>query len=181
MSGERKRSSPGTKEPRRAQKSVHGRVRTASTEPELTLRRWLRSNGFSYRVNVATLPGRPDVVLAQHNTVIFVHGCFWHGHKKCPQFRWPKSNAAFWKEKIRRNQLRDLANVTELKLRGWFVHVIWECETTSEALLLRLAASLLRRRRSKKSGVPKASHTGTPVTSTVSQTPRPRRAVHRLP
>jgi len=164
--------------PRGAKRSVHARVRTTSTEPELRLRRWLRSHGFCYRVNVASLPGRPDVVLTQHNTVIFVHGCFWHGHEKCPQFRWPKSNAAFWKEKICRNQLRDIAHVTKLKRQGWFVHVIWECETTSEALLLRLAASLLRRRKRKKShdgGVPPSQ---TPAISTASQTPQRGRAAH---
>ena len=96
-------------------------------------------------MNVPTLAGRPDLVLSQHNTVIFVHGCFWHGHTKCQKFQWPKSNAAFWRAKIRGNQRRDAANVADLQKRGWHVEQIWECELTDEAKLLRLAAKLLRR------------------------------------
>jgi DNA mismatch endonuclease (patch repair protein) len=74
-----------------------------------------------------TTPGRPDLVLPKHHTVIFVHGCFWHGHENCPHFRLPKSRCAWWTAKIHGNQARDLRNETALLTQGWHVVTIWEC------------------------------------------------------
>lgn len=83
-------------------------VRASSTKPEIALRNTLWIDGFRYRINDKRLPGTPDIVLPKHHTVIFVHGCFWHGHKGCKHYTIPKTNVEFWTAKIARNQERDL-------------------------------------------------------------------------
>ena len=91
------------------------------------MRKYLFSNGFRYRKNVRKLPGCPDIVLPKYNTVIFVNGCFWHKHD-CPRFVWPSSNQDYWIPKITRNVERDITNHDLLRLQGWNVIVVWECE-----------------------------------------------------
>lgn len=107
-------------------------IRSKNTRPELLVRQALWHNGFRYRLHVRDLPGKPDIVLPKFHTVIFVNGCFWHGHDGCKYFVVPKSNAAFWKEKILSNKSRDLRDERELTAAGWRVITIWECELKKE-------------------------------------------------
>lgn len=104
------------------------RIRSKNTKPEEIVRKYLFSQGFRYRKNDSRLPGKPDIVLPKYKTVIFVNGCFWHGHTGCRYFVWPKSNAEFWKAKIQGNIERDKTNYTLLTDMGWRILVIWECE-----------------------------------------------------
>ena len=90
-------------------------IKGKDTKPEMIVRKYLFSRGLRFRVQVRKLPGNPDIVLPKYKTVIFVNGCFWHGHEGCKYFRLPKSNVEFWKEKIERNIARDVRNETELK------------------------------------------------------------------
>lgn len=103
-------------------------IHSASTKPELKLRHALWNMGFRYRVNIKHLPGSPDIVLPKYRTVIFVHGCFWHGHKSCKFYTVPKTNTNFWIAKIARNQERDQEVWRQLEAKGWFVIVVWECQ-----------------------------------------------------
>lgn len=103
-------------------------IKGKDTKPEMTVRKYLFSRGLRFRVQVRKLPGRPDIVLPRYKTVIFVDGCFWHGHEGCRYFRLPKSNIGFWKEKIERNIARDARNESELHALGWRVIRVWECD-----------------------------------------------------
>lgn len=96
-------------------------VKGKDTKPEMIVRKYLFSRGLRFRVQVRKLPGTPDIVLPKYNTVIFVNGCFWHGHEGCKYFRLPKSNIEFWEQKIKNNVARDARNETELKALGWRV------------------------------------------------------------
>lgn len=102
-------------------------IRGRDTKPELLVRRYLHSAGFRFRLFRKDLPGRPDVVLPRWNVVIFVHGCFWHGHQGCALFRVPKTRTEFWTEKIARNAERDEAAIQKLLDQQWRVAVVWEC------------------------------------------------------
>lgn len=104
------------------------RIRSKNTKPEELVRKFLFSQGFRYRKNDAKLPGKPDIVLPKYKAVIFVNGCFWHGHEGCRYFVWPKNNAEFWKEKITGNIQRDKHNHQLLANQGWRVIEIWECQ-----------------------------------------------------
>lgn len=103
-------------------------VKARDTGPEIRLRKALFALGFRYRLNVKNLPGKPDIVFPKHRTVIFVHGCFWHGHHCKRGRRAPKANADYWREKIARNKARDQKNATALQYLGWRVITVWECE-----------------------------------------------------
>lgn len=103
-------------------------VKGKDTKPELIVRKYLFSRGLRFRVQVKNLPGRPDIALPKYKTVIFVNGCFWHGHERCKYFHIPKSNVEFWKSKIERNIARDNRNEAELKALGWRVIRVWECD-----------------------------------------------------
>lgn len=105
-------------------------VRSKHTKPELLIRKFIHSKGYRFRLHNSHLPGKPDIVLTRFKIVIFVHGCFWHGHQKldCKLARIPKSNVAFWVNKINSNLSRDAKNRRELKRLGWFVIEIWECQ-----------------------------------------------------
>ena len=103
-------------------------IRNKNTKPEEMVRKYLFSLGFRYRKNDSRLPGKPDIVLPKYKTVIFVNGCFWHGHEGCRYFVWPKNNEDFWKNKITSNILRDSDNHTRLEQMGWKVIIIWECQ-----------------------------------------------------
>lgn len=103
-------------------------IHSSSTKPELRLRYALWKLGFRYRVNDKNLPGKPDVVLPKYKTVIFVHGCFWHGHKGCTYYTVPKTNTEFWVAKVARNQERDQEVWRQLEAKDWEVIIVWECE-----------------------------------------------------
>ena len=107
---------------------VMSRVHSKGTKPEIIVRKSLFKKGFRYRLNVKELPGSPDIVLPKYHTVIFVHGCFWHGHENCDYYSSPKSNVDFWKEKIKNNQKRDQEVWRQLEAKGWSVIIIWECQ-----------------------------------------------------
>lgn len=106
-------------------------VKGKDTKPEIALRKALFALGLRYRLNVKDLPGKPDLVFPKYRTVIFVHGCFWHGHACKRGARAPKSNAEYWNAKIARNKARDKNNAAALKKLGWRVVTVWECELKS--------------------------------------------------
>ena len=104
-------------------------IKGRNTTPEMVVRRLTHGLGYRYRLHGARLPGRPDLVFASRRKAIFVHGCFWHQHS-CPRGeRTPKTNRAYWRHKLRRNQDRDAENLNDLGRLGWETLVIWECET----------------------------------------------------
>ena len=103
-------------------------IKGKNTKPELLVRKFLFSRGFRYRLNHPRLPGHPDIVLRKYRTVIFVNGCFWHGHQGCKYFVLPKSNVEFWQNKIERNRLRDVEEQRQLASMGWHCITIWECQ-----------------------------------------------------
>ena len=109
------------------------RVHSKNTKPEILVRKWLWQHGFRYRLNVKDIPGRPDIVMRKYKTLIFVNGCFWHGHDGCDKFVMPKSNVEFWQSKISRNRERDLKNYKTLQESGWNVIVVWECGLKSSS------------------------------------------------
>nr|WP_321487625.1 DNA mismatch endonuclease Vsr [uncultured Draconibacterium sp.] len=108
------------------------RIKGKNTKPEMLVRKFLFANGFRYRLNVKTLPGKPDIVLPKYKTVIFVNGCFWHGHKGCKYFVVPKTRTDWWLNKIKETQKRDREKEIELNVLGWKVITVWECELKSK-------------------------------------------------
>lgn len=120
-----------TQEQRHANMSA---IHSAATKPELKLRLALWHLGYRYRVNDKRLPGKPDIVLPKYRTVIFVHGCFWHGHKGCKYYTIPKTNTDFWTAKVARNQERDQEVWRRLEAKGWSVIIVWECQLKKAVL-----------------------------------------------
>lgn len=110
-------------------------VRSKDTTPELLLRKALFSKGFRYRLYVKGIPGSPDIVLSKYNAVIFVQGCFWHGHKGCKKFSIPKTNTAFWQKKIHDNICRDTFVRDNLLNSGWRVLWVWQCALANKKRL----------------------------------------------
>lgn len=133
-----------TPEQRSAQMS---RIRGSNTKLEVLVRKGLHARGLRYRLGGAKLPGRPDIVLPKYRTVVFVHGCFWHGHD-CPLYRLPKTRPEFWADKIGKNRTRDQRVTSELEAMGWRVLTVWECSlrgktaTEQASFLDRLAETL---------------------------------------
>lgn len=109
-------------------------VRSRNTKPELIVRKYLFSQGFRYRINVKRLPGTPDVVLTKYKTVIFINGCFWHGHDGCRYFVIPQTRTEWWINKINQNKQRDIKNSNILKQSDWHVITIWECQLKQDAI-----------------------------------------------
>ena len=107
---------------------IMSHIRGEDTTPERCLRNALWQKGFRYRLNDKRLPGKPDIVFPKYRTAIFVHGCFWHGHKGCKYYTIPKTNTNFWVAKISRNQERDQEVWRLLEAKGWFVIIVWECQ-----------------------------------------------------
>ncbi len=101
-------------------------IRGADTKPELIIRKGLHARGFRYRLHDRRLPGRPDLVFPARRAVVFVHGCFWHGHD-CPLFVMPKTRTEFWSDKIAGNRTRDEAVINALQESGWRTGIVWEC------------------------------------------------------
>jgi DNA mismatch endonuclease (patch repair protein) len=108
---------------------VMAAIRSRDTKPELKVRRLLFSLGYRYRLHDKKLPGTPDLVFPSRKRVIFVHGCFWHGHEGCPKFRMPSSRTDYWNAKIAKNIERDRKDIAKLHNMGWKSFVVWECET----------------------------------------------------
>lgn len=119
------------------------RILSTNTKPEIKIRSFLHKNGFRYRLK-NTLKGKPDVFLKKYNTVIFVHGCFWHGHKNCKRSGLPKTNTKYWKNKISSNINRDKKTVRELKRNGIKVIVIWECQVNNIKILDKIVKHILK-------------------------------------
>ena len=109
------------------------RIRAKDTKPEVLVRSFLFRRGLRFRKNDKRLPGHPDVVLPKYRTVIFVNGCFWHGHENCRYSVMPKSNMEYWNGKIEANKTRDKREIEELQKTGWTVLVIWECSLKNDA------------------------------------------------
>ncbi|MEX8547885.1 MAG: very short patch repair endonuclease [Mucilaginibacter sp.] len=107
------------------------RVKSKDTKPEMLVRKFLHKNGFRYRLHVKNLPGKPDIVLPKYKTVIFIHGCFWHGHENCKKASLPKTRTEWWTDKIGKNGENDQKAETILSNLGWKVIKIWECELKS--------------------------------------------------
>jgi DNA mismatch endonuclease, patch repair protein len=106
-------------------------IRARDTKPEMMVRQHLHAAGFRYRLHCRDLPGSPDIVLAKHRLIIFVHGCFWHRHARCHLAATPATRSDFWKAKFEANVVRDAKNIRALQDAGWRVLVIWECGTRS--------------------------------------------------
>lgn len=104
------------------------RIRAKDTKPEMVVRRFLHAQGFRYKLHDKSLPGKPDLVLPKYKTVIFIHGCFWHGHEGCRYYVVPKTRTEWWVGKIERTQSNDLKICKELINRGWRIFEIWECD-----------------------------------------------------
>jgi DNA mismatch endonuclease (patch repair protein) len=116
--------------------SLMSRVRTKDTEPELRVRSALHRLGYRYSLHRKDLPGCPDLVFSSRRKVIFVHGCFWHGHT-CPRGKLPATNAEFWEAKISKNKARDERTLQTLNSLGWKAFVVWECEIRSDGRFIR--------------------------------------------
>ena len=104
------------------------RIRSSNTKPELLVRHFLFGLGYRYKLHDKKLPGKPDIVLPKHNTIIFIHGCFWHGHANCKYFTIPKTRTQWWSDKINTNKANDAKAIKALKKDGWKVIEIWECK-----------------------------------------------------
>jgi len=118
------------------------KIRGIDTKPEILVRKFLFSEGFRYRKNSQNLPGSPDIVLPKYKTVIFINGCFWHGHDKCKTWRMPLTRKEYWQTKIGKNQARDKRVVSALKMLGWKVIIVWECQIKNKILTSKLLARL---------------------------------------
>jgi len=109
------------------------RIRGTDTKPEMIVRKYLHARGLRYRLHDKNLPGKPDLTLTKYHTVIFVNGCFWHGHKGCKYFVLPKTSTEWWQDKVEETIKRDIKAMKDLKELGWNSIVIWECELKPEA------------------------------------------------
>lgn len=132
-------------------------IKGKNTKPEMIARRFLHSKGLRYRLHDGRLPGKPDLVFSKYKTVVFVHGCFWHGHAGCRFFRLPATRTEFWRNKINSNITRDNQNKAKLEQLGWKVITVWECqlkqdkENTLEALYRNIIC--LKRLLEKQKGI----------------------------
>ena len=125
------------------------RIRSRNTSPELRVRSFLHSAGFRFRLHEKKLPGCPDIVLPKYETVIFVHGCFWHRHSGCRLAYTPKTRVEFWQEKFRQNVERDRKKEKQLLESGWKVLTVWECMTQSEDILKEVLTCLFVKKRAQ--------------------------------
>lgn len=112
------------------------RIKGVNTRPEMLVRKYLHGQGFRYTLHNKNFPGKPDLVLPKHKTVIFVNGCFWHGHEDCKYFVIPKTRREWWLKKIQSAIIRDSKNIQDIKNEGWNVSVIWECELKKDKRIL---------------------------------------------
>lgn len=124
---------------------IMGSIKSKNTSPELFVRKTMHNAGLRFRLHVNNLPGTPDLVFKKHKTVIFVNGCFFHGHSNCKKGRIPKSNVQFWLEKIERNRARDRKNIARLRLLNWQVLTIWECQLSDPKKIERLISNVRKK------------------------------------
>src|SRR6187402_315983 len=110
-------------------------IKGKNTKPEMLVRKFLHKNGFRYRLHVKDLPGKPDIVLPKYKTVIFVHGCFWHGHEGCKYYVIPKTRTDWWLKKIDGNSNKDKMHSSDLHKKGWRTIEVWECDLKPSKLL----------------------------------------------
>ena len=110
------------------------RIRAKDTKPEMLVRRFLHAQGFRYRLHDKKLPGKPDIVLPKYKTVIFIHGCFWHGHEGCKLFKIPKTRTEWWVNKIGVNKANDVKVVKALNKAGWKIIILWTCDLKSKKI-----------------------------------------------
>jgi DNA mismatch endonuclease (patch repair protein) len=123
----------------KAQRSYNmSRIRSTNTKPEMLVRKFLHAQGFRYRLHDKKLPGKPDIVLPKYKTVIFVHGCFWHGHEGCKYYVVPKTRAEWWLDKINTNKTNDSKALKALKKDGWKLVEIWECDLKASKMEKRM-------------------------------------------
>jgi DNA mismatch endonuclease, patch repair protein len=134
---------------RRKRSWIMGRVKGRDTKPEVLVRSLVHRMGFRFRVHRKDLPGNPDIVLPRHRKVIFVHGCFWHGHPGCPRSRRPTTNQLFWDRKLDGNLERDRRFCVELSDMGWEVLIIWQCETKASDVLAKKLEGFLHEERTE--------------------------------
>jgi len=120
------------------------RIRSAHTQPEIVVRKFLHAQGFRYTLHNKKLPGRPDIVLPKYKTIVFIHGCFWHGHANCKYYVVPKTRTEWWLNKINTNKANDDKAIKALKKEGWKIIIIWECNL-KPAKIEKTLASLLKK------------------------------------
>jgi len=137
-------------------------VRSKDTQPELLVRKYLWAHGIRYRLHLKSLPGTPDIVIPKLKIVIFVHGCFWHGHESCSLGRLPKSQLDYWKEKIEKNKNRDRKSLKQLKEMGWRVIIIWNCQLRTNKNARISLPKILKEITILSEGVAKECNYGTP-------------------
>lgn len=121
---------------------VMRQIKSTDTAPELLLRKMLHAHGFRFRLHKTDLPGKPDIVLPKYQTVIFVHGCFWHSHA-CQKGRRPGTNTEYWNPKLERNKNRDEQNLQKCRELGWSPVVVWACEMRQPENVIRRLTNLL--------------------------------------
>lgn len=121
------------------------RIKSKDTKPEMLIRKFLFSKGLRYRLHDKKLPGKPDLVFPKYKTVIFVNGCFWHGHKNCVYFRLPKTKTQWWKDKIGKNISNDISNQIKLTEMGYKVINIWECDIKNKSIYSRLVRDVKKK------------------------------------
>jgi DNA mismatch endonuclease, patch repair protein len=129
------------------------RIKAKNTKPELAVRSFLHRRGFRFALHRRDLPGTPDIVLPQYRTVVFVHGCLWHGHIPCSKYLPPRTHREYWIPKIRENRRRDARQLRELRALGWRVFVVWECQIASGRLLEARLRPLLVRADARRSRI----------------------------
>ena len=113
----------------KAQRSYNmSRIRSVDTKPEMLVRKFLHAQGFRYTLHDKKLPGRPDIVLPKYKTLVFIHGCFWHGHVHCKYYVVPKTRTDWWLHKINTNKANDAKALKALKKEGWKIITVWECK-----------------------------------------------------
>ena len=120
------------------------KIQSKDTKPEMMVRKFLHNHGFRYRLHVKDLPGKPDIVLPKYRTVIFVHGCFWHGHEGCKYYVVPKTKTAWWLEKITKNKGNDEVSNLAIRNKGWKIIEIWECDLKKDKTTETLSQLLTR-------------------------------------
>lgn len=123
---------------------IMSRIKSEDTKPEIKVRSFLHQLGFRFSLRSSKLPGKPDIILKKYNTVVFVHGCFWHLCPNCKSGRLPKSNLSYWQEKLTNNKIRDQKNIKALLKLGWKVIVVWECQTKNEKDLVKSLKTILK-------------------------------------
>ena len=126
------------------------RIKGKDTKPELLVRTFLHSNGIRYRLHNKNLPGKPDIVLPKYKTIVFINGCFWHGHEGCKYFVVPKTRTEWWLDKINETKARDIQKLQALEELGWNVLIIWECQLKPDKKQKTLNNLLINFRENKK-------------------------------